>query len=164
MVGETSIFITTFTMSTRSYIAHETDHGFEGAYCHWDGYPDNNGRILLKHYCDPGKIAKLVSLGDMSSLGSSIGSKHDFMNRPENVTTYYGRDRGEIGVFTKARQFQNLAEVMRCAEGYGCEYLYLHEGRLWQYAERGDQYFGMNDGTKLSEFKPVWMALVAVQS
>jgi hypothetical protein len=44
-------------MATRSRIGIELEDGvIESIYCHWDGYPENNGKILLEHYQDPNKI------------------------------------------------------------------------------------------------------------
>jgi len=58
-------------MGTRSTIALEfADKSVEQVYCHWDGYLEHNGQILLKHYSDPFVLQKLIDLGDMSSLGA----------------------------------------------------------------------------------------------
>lgn len=93
-------------MGTRSNIVRENEDGtFDSIYCHWDGYPSNNGRLLYEHYNTPEMVAKLLKLGDLSSLGQRIGEKHDFDKRPEGYDgcTAYGRDRGEKGV--KARHY-----------------------------------------------------------
>lgn len=86
-------------MSTRSIIAKENADGtFTGIYCHWDGYPNHNGVILVREYSDERKINKLMKLGDLSILGPEIGEKHDFNNRDNRRwCTAYGRDRGEKG-------------------------------------------------------------------
>ena len=84
-------------------------------YCHWDGYLEHNGAILLECYRDSAKVNKLIALGDVSSLGVDVGEEHEF-NRcwaeeaytnigdkcfaaPE--TTFYGRDRNEKNVGPK---------------------------------------------------------------
>jgi hypothetical protein len=59
------------------------DGKYHGIYCHSDGYLDWNGRILLKHYRDPAKVAQLVALGDLSSISE------------QGEPTAYHRDRGE---------------------------------------------------------------------
>lgn len=42
-------------MSTRSALAFKTEDGWEGIYCHWDGYPTNRGsqiwKILMEDFC-----------------------------------------------------------------------------------------------------------------
>ena len=90
-------------MGTRSNIGYINDEGkIRAAYCHYDGYLEHNGRILLDYYTDAAKVKELVELGDMSFLGSKIhptpGSGHDFDNNENDVTVFYGRDRGENDV------------------------------------------------------------------
>ena len=139
-------------MATRSFIALKTADGFEGVYCHWDGYLKHNGAILLEHYCESGKVAELLSHGDMSSLGTSVGQKHDFFAHDQGYTTYYGRDRGENGPHIGIKRYPSLSELVDYAEQCGCEYLYLFD-KEWQYAERGPQFFGLGDGSSFSKFK-----------
>jgi hypothetical protein len=57
-------------MSTNSRIGIlEPDGSVTSIYCHWDGYPDHNGRILLYYYEDEAKIRTLLAQGDRSCLG-----------------------------------------------------------------------------------------------
>ena len=97
-------------MATRSTIALEfADGTVEQVYCHWDGYLAHNGQILLEHYSNPFILRDLIDLGDISSLGKIVGTKHAFshfdteMNLEEynalykDMTTFFGRDRGETG-------------------------------------------------------------------
>ena len=97
-------------MATRSTIALEFADGTVGqVYCHWDGYLDYNGRLLLEHWSDPFKLRELIDLGALSSLSREIGEKHQFDNPGkygtpeydayrqliEHMCTFYARDRGE---------------------------------------------------------------------
>lgn len=59
-------------MGTRSFIAQKTEDGYRAIYCHWDGYPSWNGRILHTHYSDPAKLTALLNLGDISCLGTGL--------------------------------------------------------------------------------------------
>lgn len=102
-------------MGTRSTIALEfADGTVQQVYCHWDGYLDYNGRILQEHYTDPFKLRDLIDLGDMSSLGASLGEKHAFDERHDAQTladtrcTFYARDRNESGC--EARKFKDFAD------------------------------------------------------
>ena len=142
-------------MSTRSFIARKTRNGFEGVYCHWDGYVEHNGSILLKHYNDPEKVAKLLSYGDMSSLSESVGEKHDFEDREQPWTTYYGRDRGEAHQTVKTKRYKSLEQLKKYAEEVGCEYFYLFNRGCWQCSVRDPQFFGMSDGSPFSELMPL---------
>ena len=56
-------------MGTRSRIGIELkDHSVVSVYCHWDGYPEGNGRILNHHYTDRDDVKELIDGGSMSSL------------------------------------------------------------------------------------------------
>jgi hypothetical protein len=87
-------------MSTRSTITIEPEDGsIRSIYCHFDGYIDHNGRILLEHYKTPAQVNALIDLGNISVLGEKVApsalSLHAF-GRPEaGVTVAYHRDRGE---------------------------------------------------------------------
>ena len=120
-------------MGTRSNITRENaDGSFDSIYCHWDGYPSHNGRILLEHYTDAEKINELLSLGDLSSLGASIGQKHDFNDRENSDCTFYGRDRGESG--TETQHFEDAEELAGYLEESWTEWVYLYrvaEGRWY---------------------------------
>lgn len=87
-------------MATRSRIGIEQEDGtILSIYCHWDGYPSHNGRILLEHYTDRDKVSKLMELGAISSLAKNlkpdIGVEHDFEKPAKGVVVAYHRDRGE---------------------------------------------------------------------
>lgn len=70
-------------MSTRSLIAiKNTDGTVSSIYCHWDGYPSNNGRLLLEHYAEPGIINALLALGSLSSLQERLAPE------PETAHSY----------------------------------------------------------------------------
>jgi hypothetical protein len=117
-------------MATRSTIAIQNQDGtVTGIYCHFDGYLEYNGRILHDHYTTEEIVRELISLGDLSSLGTEIGTKHDFDNAPRNECNAYGRDRGEKGVAARTahnwRQF--LAE---CGREY--DYLFV-PGEGWKF-------------------------------
>jgi hypothetical protein len=122
-------------MATRSAIGVMHGDKCKAVYCHWDGYLDHNGRILLEHY-DSAKANNLVALGDISSLGSEIGEKHDFDVRftkgaiGENWTKFYGRDRGEEGVDFKV--FHNDKELFA---GIDAQYFYVMKDGVWYVSE-----------------------------
>ena len=124
-------------MATRSFISRATDDGFEGVYCHWDGYLDGVGRLLLEHYSDPDKLARLLSFGDISSLDAEVGWEHDFDDRDDGCTTYYGRDRGESGDHIQTKRYKSMDAMLQAADQMGCEYIYLFSGLTWSYAYRG---------------------------
>lgn len=88
-------------MSTRSdIIIHRADGKWHRIYCHWDGYLEHNGRILLDHYTGQKKIEKLVALGDLSILAARCNKPdgHTFDKKVNGYCVAYGRDRGERNV------------------------------------------------------------------
>jgi hypothetical protein len=116
-------------MGTRSTIAIQNEDGtVTGIYCHWDGYLSCNGRILQENYTDEAKVRELIALGDLSSLGETVGTKHDFDRAPDGECNAYGRDRGEKNVEAKT-----CASWAALLEDFGQEYDYLFvPGTGWQ--------------------------------
>ena len=143
-------------MATRSTIALEYADGTVGqVYCHWDGYLDNNGKILLKHYQDPFKLRKLMDLGDISSLGKNIGEQHPFSPhfdegsriaydtaQAQGATTFYGRDRGETGISQK--MFKSYEDYVANHQYEEYEYILRRDG-YWYVADHGDTYVLLAD-------------------
>ena len=116
-------------MSTRSRIAIQNQDGtVSSIYCHWDGYPENNGEILHEFYKDRNKIQSLIDLGDISSLGTeALPSEviHSYVNPQPGVTVAYYRDRGEK--LSLARIDASLEAFEKSdVEEYG--YVYTLEG------------------------------------
>jgi len=56
-------------MGTRSRIGIEMpNHTVVSVYCHWDGYVEGNGKILVEHYQNRDDVQELIDGGSMSSL------------------------------------------------------------------------------------------------
>ena len=136
-------------MATRSAIGFlEYDGSVTAVYCHWDGYLEGVGQMLLKHYNDTYKLLDLLEHGDISSLRPEIGEKHPFsrfddgMDHDEHealyghMTTFYGRDRGEN---CPAKDFEDAKEFR--SHYSDCEFFYLYDGYDWSYADRKMPYF-----------------------
>ena len=118
-------------MGTRSTIAIQNANGtVTGIYCHWDGYIEHNGKILAENYTTEAKVRELIALGDLSSLGDTVGVKTDFEDAAKGQCVAYGRDRGETGV--DADTFDSHAELV---DQIGQEYDYLFvPGQGWSVA------------------------------
>jgi hypothetical protein len=148
-------------MGTRSTIALEYADGTVGqVYCHWDGYLENNGMILYKHYVDPFKTRELLDLGDISSLGKNIGEQHPFsphgskedeaaydLAQAQGATTFYGRDRGEDGIAQK--MFKSYEDYVADHQYEEYEYILRRDG-FWYVADHSDRYVLLADA--LAEF------------
>lgn len=119
-------------MGTRSRIGVMHGNKCKSVYCHWDGYLDHNGRILLKHY-DSAKANHLVALGDISSLDRNVeipeGQLHSFDRPLDGVTTFYGRDRKENGCeFAVDHTFKDFMERVNDNDA---EFYYIMKDGVW---------------------------------
>ncbi len=87
------------TKSTIWYKDPETNN-YKGVYCHWDGYPSNNGKLLLENYNSLEKVKELVSLGFLSSLREDIKSC-EFYHRDmdEDFNSYEVSSKDEMEEF-----------------------------------------------------------------
>lgn len=114
-------------MATRSSISIRNEDGtYTGIYCHWDGYLECNGKILLEHYSDEAKIRELMSLGNISTLGTKVGSQNGSKRSSPDECYAYGRDIGEedCGCITSATRSELLNTL-------GQEYNYVWENGRW---------------------------------
>lgn len=139
-------------MATRSAIGIILENGdIMAVYCHWDGYPAHNGKILAENYTDPSKIMQLIYEGDISSLGPEIGTMHTFDNynlseeekaKYKDMTTFYGRDRGEEDC--GFRILESEADFLEHYDSMGSEYFYLYENGEWKISEYMNKFKDLN--------------------
>jgi len=103
-------------MGTRSRVAVMHGDVCKSVYCHYDGYLDYAGRILLAHY-DSTAANALVARGDNSGVKETL----------EEMNFY--SDRGETDVSWRvAHTFDEfLEQVNNC---YG-EYYYVMKDGVW---------------------------------
>ena len=121
-------------MATRSTIALEFADGTIGqVYSHWDGYLAHNGKMLQEYYSNPFILRDLIDLGSISSLAPTIGTKRpfshydtelslvEFQKQYNDMTSFYGRDRGETN--TDATYFTDYEHFL--VDGQEEEYDYI---------------------------------------
>ena len=114
-------------MATRSYIGvRNLDSSVDYIYCHFDGYPEHNGKILIEHYSNINRVNELLNLGDLSVLGQFIGEKMDFNKRVQDTCLAYGRDRGESNVDKKNSGYDVLITDQ------SVDYVYVFDGDYWE--------------------------------
>jgi len=113
-------------MSTRSRIGMIMEDGtVHSVYCHCDGYPSYNGRILKEYYNTSEKVKELISLGDISSLGKTTKFREEY---DEECTRDYHRWRGEpINILVNSDVYDYAYHGYECGE----EYIYLFDGKRW---------------------------------
>jgi hypothetical protein len=114
-------------MGTRSTIALEfADGTVEQVYCHWDGYLENNGKILAKHYMDPFKVKELVALGGFSSLDTTVEATA--------VTAYTQRGESkrvekfiDFEDYIENHQYEEYEYILRQVEGKAVWFVKCHD-------------------------------------
>lgn len=110
-------------MTTKSRIGiMNEDTTITSVYCHWDGYPSYNGRILYENYNTEEKIRELLSYGDLSSLGEDI--TNDIISG-RTKCKFYNKNSGNETIKT----YENIYEY----EINGVEYNYLFMNGKWYY-------------------------------
>jgi hypothetical protein len=162
-------------MSTRSRIGivreFDAKHMVvvESIYCHFDGYPEGVGQMLLDHWTDEAKINRLIALGDLSSLGRVIGRKHDFdthlgtyvggrpHDHPDGYDAgtfvpseaakkgwclFYGRDRGEPDTTSRVHEIDDFPDY-----GQEAEYLFDPSTGTWRVRRQDKNPVGWNTVT-----------------
>lgn len=125
-------------MSTRSLICYKHNNGrVTGVYCHFDGYISHVGLLLYLFYNTPQKVKELLQLGELQSLGESIGVKYDLTKRNNDMKyakkiepivkhqcTAYHRDGLED---LKIYHFSNIQE----AKNFFVSYKYFFINNEW---------------------------------
>ena len=100
-------------MGTRSTIALEyADGTVEQVYCHWDGYVEHNGKILVEHYMDPFKVQQLVMLGGFSSLCATVEetAKTAYTRRGDDLTI---ESFGDVISYENGVQLEEFNYILR---------------------------------------------------
>ena len=107
-------------MATRSLIGIKLGDYVKTIYCHWDGYPEHNGQLLVNNYNTPTAVFDLLDLGDLSTLAETPAS-----------STAYHRDRKEPYGMVEARDV-DPDELMSVAKDYDADYVYVYnENNEW---------------------------------
>ena len=75
-------------MGTRSRIGIQLkDNSVLSVYCHYDGYPEFNGRVLRDNYNTIDKVKELIDGGDMSCTWTNAGWNNETL--PKSGPLYY---------------------------------------------------------------------------
>ncbi len=137
-------------MATRSGIGYydKETKTLKGIYCHWDGYLENNGKILVENYQDLEKIKELIALGNLSCLGPEVNPKgpHSYNNPEKGVVIAYHRDRGEDWSHVQTTLDNDLKAIFDFMENIDGEYFYVYSDDKWHV-----QYNRYNEETHMSK-------------
>ena len=117
-------------MGTRSLIGKQlSDGSILGVYCHYDGYPEFNGRVLRDNFDTADKVAALIDGGDMSCTWTNAGWNNETL--PETGPLYYTM-RGESLENNAPKLYQDLNEFLCAADhNYCAEYTYHFADGEW---------------------------------
>ena len=145
-------------MGTRSRIGVMHGNKVKSVYCHWNGSVEHTGARLQEHY-DSARANYLVALGDMSTLGTSIGEAHPFdphvsensefkalsveeqaRIKAETIAayeaakkagwcTFYGRDRDEKN--TEFKVALTFEAFLEQCDNCAAEYYYIMRDGVW---------------------------------
>ena len=103
-------------MGTRSRVAVMHGDVCKLVYCHYDGYLEHTGRVLLKHY-DSVAANALIARGDNSGVQETI----------EEMNFYADRGEEDVG-YRVAHTFEEFLEQVESCFG---EYYYVMRDGVW---------------------------------
>lgn len=95
-------------------------------YLHWAGSPGSVGIKLLKYFNSEQKVKELITMGNASIIGNTIGSKVNFDNFKVNENSqclFYARDRGEINQEAETHEIGD--------NRYNYEFSYMFKCGAW---------------------------------
>lgn len=116
-------------MGTHCRIGLElADHTIISVYCHWDGYPEHTGKLLVQEYDNKEDLEDLIDGGDMSSIrtremwrsGSALKENEDLVKDAEGYIMYendrepqplYYKERGEDNVDPQVCSFDEFVRM-----------------------------------------------------
>ena len=105
-------------MGTRSFIGKmNSDNSITSVYCHFDGYPQHNGKILTTNYITQQQVDCLLTCGDMSVLGPTL-----------DQCSFY-KDMGER--YIKAKDYETLEQFIKDGQEVWVEYFYVFNHDFW---------------------------------
>ena len=112
-------------MGTRSRVGVMHGNVCKSVYCHYDGYLDYTGRILLEHY-DSTKANMLVARGDNSGVKETLEEMNFY--EPTEPT---GEDVEEFVNSTPWSVAHTFEEFLDQVEGCCGEYYYVMRDGEW---------------------------------
>lgn len=128
-------------MATRSIIGIENKNkSIDSIYCHWDGYPQNNGKILFENYNSREKARFLINQGWNSTLENSV---------LQVALARSQRSQKENEKWPQFDKFTGLMGFLKHGESIG-QYSYLYtDDQGWIFWETGAFY---PKSVKLSDY------------
>jgi hypothetical protein len=122
-------------MATRSRIGVQLKDGSVlSVYCHWDGYPEWNGKKLKEHFDSYEQAAELIDGGDISSLWTD----KDWEQKEMKSRTLYYSERGESD--TEPNLDNSFQAFISGVKDSWADYAYLFADGEWKcYTPKGNE-------------------------
>ena len=116
-------------MGTRSRIGIQLkDDSILSVYCHYDGYPSFNGKVLREFYNTKEKVSQLINGGDMSCTWTNAGWNNETL--PEMGPLHYTM-RGESIENNAPELSKDHGEYLKMSADSDEEYSYLFADGEW---------------------------------
>jgi len=116
-------------MGTRSRIGIQlSDDSILSVYCHWDGYPEFNGKVLRQFYDTKEKVSQLIDGGNISALHTNAGWNNETL--PQTGPLYY-TERGESIESNAPELSKDHGEYLKLSANADEEYSYLFADNEW---------------------------------
>jgi len=116
-------------MGTRSRIGIQlSDDSILSVYCHYDGYPSFNGKVLREFYNTKEKVSRLINGGDMSCTWTNAGWNNETL--PEMGPLHYTM-RGESIENNAPELSKDHGEYLKMSADSDEEYSYLFADGEW---------------------------------
>ena len=112
-------------MGTRSRVAVMHGDVCKSVYCHYDGYLDYTGRILLAHY-DSTAANMLIARGDNSGIKETLEAMNFYEDREAQ-----GEDVNEFLKSTPWEVAHSFEEFLEQVQGCCGEYYYVMKDGVW---------------------------------
>ena len=125
-------------MGTRSRVAVMHGNVCKSVYCHYDGYLDYTGRILLAHY-NSTAANLLIARGDNSGVKETLEEMNFYADREESaedraLIAASGIELEEVNEFLESTPWlvsHTFEEFLDQVQGNGCEYYYVMRDGVW---------------------------------
>lgn len=118
-------------MSRRSRLAIKYEKGGKSIYLHDSDKPSVMLEFLKEFYFERDKVEKIMELGDCSRLKEKLEpttSTHSFNTPEDNVSIFYGRDRGEKKI--KAKKFKDKDDLISQGQDSWAETIYVYNNEI----------------------------------
>ncbi|WP_172198844.1 hypothetical protein [Campylobacter sp. RM16188] len=100
------------------WLWNERSKMFKGVICRKNGGFNEIGKILLKYYNNPLKIKKLLDLGSLNEVGTTVNDSFPYYDNGDNITISKAKDLESIGKFNVANHYFFVGDCWFVKKGF----------------------------------------------